>query len=244
MEYYIGCSGYFYYHWKGKFYKEDAKPSEFFEYYTKFFNSVEINSTFYNFPNKSSIKRLDKLSPSNFKFSFKLNKTITHIKRFKGVTKDMERFHNPMNIIRSKLGFILIQLPPSLHKSIDLLKVINNEISGFKEFRYAIEFRHSSWWDEEVYEFLRSNEISFVSVDAYSLPRDIITTTNTLYLRFHGRDKRWYKYDYSERELKEIVSNIKGIEINKLYAYFNNDFNALAPFNALKFKKIISNAFM
>ncbi|WP_457639429.1 DUF72 domain-containing protein [Persephonella sp.] len=93
MKIFVGCSGFFYWDWKGRFYPEKLKPSEWFTYYAQVFNTVEINSTFYNFPKNSNLRRWYRQSPENFVFSIKANKEITHIKRFKDVSDRLKEFY-------------------------------------------------------------------------------------------------------------------------------------------------------
>ncbi len=238
--YYIGCSGYFYFHWKAKFYPEDIKPSQFFSYYQSIFDTVEINSTFYNFPKESTIKRMYNTSKEDFVYAVKMNKIITHLKKFDNVDKDLERFYHVVSYLKEKLGVILIQLPPSFKYSEDNLTKIVDALTPYSNFKNAIEFRHSSWWNERTYQMLSDNDLIFVNVDAKSLPQDMIKTTSTGYVRFHGREK-WYKYDYAKDELKIKAKEIIMRNFGEVYVYFNNDYNAYAPKNALTFKEIISS---
>ncbi len=236
MNYYIGCSGYFYWGWKGKFYPEDLKPNQWFKYYSKVFNTVEINSTFYHFPKSSSVKKWYKEAPENFKFTLKVHKSITHLKRFKDVKEELNKFYETSSLLEEKLGCLLFQMPPSFKYSKENIKLIVENLN--KDFKNVVEFRHTSWWNEEVYKTLRENKIIFCSVSAPKLPDNIIKTSYDIYIRFHGKDK-WYKYNYSDEEIRNYAEKIKNLKCKNLYSYFNNDFNAYAPFNALKLKKFL-----
>lgn len=232
----IGCSGYFYWGWKGKFYPPDLKPNEWFKYYSKIFNTVEINSTFYNFPKKHSLKKWHKEAPENFKFTLKAHKSITHLKRFKNAKEEIENFYDVALTLKEKLGCILFQMPPSFKYSSENLEAVIKNLD--KTFKNVIEFRHLSWWNEDVYKKMKENNIIFCSVSAPKLPEDIIQTTKDIYIRFHGKD-RWYKYNYSDDELKFYAERLKKFNFENLFVYFNNDFNAFAPFNALKLKEFL-----
>ena len=236
---FVGCSGFFYWGWKGKFYPEDLKPSEWFSYYSSIFNTVEINSTFYNFPKKNNLKRWYKTSPENFVFSVKVNKVITHIKRFKNAAEEIEKFYSVVSqSLQEKLGAILFQLPPGFKYSKENLERIINSVD--KSFTNVIEFRHKSWWNKDVYEIFKKNNLIFCSISAPEFPEDLIKTGDTIYIRFHGKEN-WYKYDYSDEELKSWAKKIKNSGAKTVFAYFNNDFYGYAPKNALRLIEFLNN---
>ncbi len=238
MKYFIGCSGYFYWGWKGKFYPEDLKPNQWFNYYSKIFNTVEINSTFYHFPRPSTIKKWYKDSPENFIFSVKVNKTITHLKKFNGTEDLVNRFYSVVSEnLKEKTGTFLFQLPPSYKYSKNNLEKIVNQLN--LEFKNVVEFRHKSWWNEDVYDILAENNISFCSISSPKLPEDLIKTSDFGYVRFHGKE-RWYDYDYSDKELKDWAERIKKANFKECFIYFNNDYNAYAPKNALTLKNLLT----
>ncbi len=238
MNAYIGCSGYFYLEWKGIFYPKDLKTSKWFEYYVERFNTVEINSTFYRFPKEENLKKLYKKSPQDFTFSVKANRQITHIYRFNSVKDVLRDFYLVVEkSLKEKLGCILFQLPPSFrYTEENLVKILKNLDSSYCN---VLEFRHQSWWNKRVFDFLKEYKIVFCSVNAPNLPDDIIKTSDIIYLRFHGK-KQWYRYNYSEDELKEVVNKIKQIKPHTLYSYFNNTAYGYAPLNALLFKQLLT----
>ena len=239
MKYHIGCSGYFYWGWKGKFYPEDLKPNQWFKYYSSVFDTVEINSTFYHFPKSSTIKKWYKDSPENFVFSVKVNKTITHLKKFKDTQDLINQFYKVVSEnLNEKLGTFLFQLPPSYKYSKNNLQKIINQLNP--EFKNVVEFRHKSWWNEEVYKILKENNICFCSISSPKLPEDLIKTSDFGYVRFHGKEG-WYNYDYSDKELKEWAEKIKQAQFKECFIYFNNDYNAYAPKNALTLKEMLKD---
>jgi len=235
--YFLGCSGYFYWGWKGRFYPKDLKPKEWLSYYSKFFNTVEINSTFYNFPRTSNLRRFYRETPENFLISVKMNRAITHMKKFRD-TEDMVRnFYEVIREgLREKIGCVLFQLPPSFRYSEESLERILSQLDP--SFRNVVEFRHESWWREEVYERLREEEVIFCSVSSPKLPEDLIETSDTVYIRFHGKEG-WYRYNYSEGELKLWAEKIRKSSAREVFVYFNNDYNAYAPYNCLKLMELL-----
>ncbi len=237
MKYFIGCSGYFYWGWKGRFYPEDLKPNQWFKYYSSVFDTVEINSTFYHFPKGTTIKKWYKDSPEDFVFSVKVNKSITHLKKFKDTQDLINQFYQVVSQnLKEKLGTFLFQLPPSYkYSKINFERLIKQLNPDFKN---VIEFRHKSWWNEEVYKSLEENNLCFCSISSPNLPEDLVKTSDFGYVRFHGKDS-WYKYDYTKEELENWAEKIKKAGFKECYIYFNNDFYAYAPKNALKLKDIL-----
>lgn len=233
--YLIGCSGWFYLHWQGKFYPQELKTSQWFDFYSKKFGTVEINSSFYHFPQEKTVKNWAKKAPADFTYTVKANRFITHIKKFKKSKKLVKDFYKVTSHLEEKLGAILFQLPPSLHFKTKKLEEIVSQLNPEKE--NVLEFRHDSWWNQEVYDKLKENNIAFCVVSAPQLPEDVKITAKHAYFRFHG--KKWYATNYSKKELKDWAEKMKKTRAKKVYAYFNNDYNAFAPKNALQLKKIL-----
>lgn len=235
--YFLGCSGWYYDNWVGRFYPEKLSKSKWLQYYSKHFNTVEVNNTFYRFPNEKTIKGWFNRTPENFKLTLKANQLITHRKRFKDTQSTINRFYNLVEILENKLGCILFQLPPSQSKDINFLKNAARQFDSTKN--NVIEFRHSSWFDDEVYDLLKECEVGFCSVSAPDLPDNLINTSNLSYVRFHGIGTEKYQYLYSEGELKEWADKIKKSNSDKIFCYFNNDYNANAPKNCQMLQKIL-----
>lgn len=245
-KFWIGTSGYVYWHWKGLFYPKDLPTYKWFDFYARHFNTVEINASFYRWPKESTIKgwknRAKKLEKEGkeFIFTLKANQMITHIKKLSNVKKIVKDFYKVVSLLEPYLGCILFQLPPSLKfdeknekKLREFLKCLN------KRYRNVIEFRHASWWNEKTYELMEDNAI-FCITSAPKLPEDFVKTHDVIYLRFHGK-KIWYGSNYSEKELREWSEKIKKSKAKEVYCYFNNDFNAFAVENAIKLKQLLEN---
>ena len=235
----IGTSGWWYEHWKERFYPKGMEKREWFSYYAKSFDTVEINSSFYRLPFENVVKGWAKKAPENFKFTLKMWRRITHYKRLKEVEKDLETFFARINPLHKNLGAILYQLPPSLKKDLSLLENFLKLLP--KELDQAIEFRNKSWLTAETFSLLEKENIAYCIISMPEFPESIHLTSNISYIRFHGKETL-YGSSYSEEELKEWVKKIKNFfkrGVERVYIYFNNDYNAYAVFNALKLKELI-----
>ena len=238
MNYYIGCSGFYYRDWKGKFYPEDLPQKEWFSYYTRHFNTVEINSTFYHFPRIENLRRWNRQAPSEFMFSVKAPRMITHIKRFKHTEDVLFEFYTVVTTaLQEKLGPVLFQLPPSITFDEDFLYATLDQLD--RRSRNVLEFRHPSWWNERTYSILEEYRVAFCSLSAPQLPEELVQTTDFLYIRFHGKET-WYRYRYTEEELKTWAARIEHAHAKEVFAYFNNDFEAHAPENARMLHRLLA----
>lgn len=236
-KYFLGCSGWYYTDWKGRFYPEKLGKSKWLEFYSKQFNTVEINSTFYRFPSEKTVEGWYHKTPENFKFTLKANQVITHRRRFKNTQNTLNRFYNLAKILNEKLGCILFQLPPQKSKDVDFLK---NAVQQFDHSQNNIvEFRHASWFDSEVYDLLNEEGVGFCSVSSHDLPDDLITAASIVYVRFHGKGTLKYQYTYSAEELNEWADKLKESCSKHVFCYFNNDYNANAPENCKMLREMI-----
>ena len=174
-KYFLGCSGWYYNDWAGKFYPEKLNKSKWLEYYSKHFNTVEINNTFYRFPNEKTVKGWYNRTPDDFKITLKANQLITHRKRFKNTQSTINRFYGLAEILEDKLSCILFQFPPFKSKDIDFLKNAINQFDISKN--NVIEFRHPSWFDKEVYNVLNEFNVSFCSFHLLSFQKNLINTS-------------------------------------------------------------------
>ncbi len=238
MNVYIGTSGYFYWDWKGRFYPSDLKPSHWFDYYMEHFNTLEINSTFYRSPKPQTMKNWYRKSKEGFLFSVKVNKSVTHIKKFKGAKQILDDFYSVVSDnLNEKLANFLFQLPPSLKYSERKLNQIVSHLNF--DFSNVIEFRHESWFRKEVYNRLRKNGVTFCCISAPVFEDICEKTTDTVYIRFHGK-KNWYRYRYSDEELKKWADWIKELSPENVFIYFNNTYQAYAVENALKMIELLN----
>lgn len=243
----FGTSGWSYKEWVGPFYEESKKK---LSYYTKFFQTTEINSTFYRYPTRSTVYGFYRTSPEGFKFSTKLPRLITHEKKLNPdlkVENDLLRFLELMQPLKAsqKLGAILIQLPPSFVFERD-----HENLASFlallpRDIDFAVEFRDHSWLRKETWSLLKDHNVAYTIVDEPLLPPETEITADFTYIRWHGRGARpWYNYHYSKEELEEWVPKVKKIskKVDKVYGYFNNHYHGYAAENCIEILEMLNAA--
>jgi uncharacterized protein YecE (DUF72 family) len=235
--YFLGCSGFYYNHWKGIFYPQALPKTKWLQYYTQIFNTLEVNNTFYRFPSERLLLGWYQKTPADFRFTLKANRTITHTRKFHNTQQLTANFYQLAHLLREKLLCVLFQLPPFVHKSMELLQQIAEQVDP--NVINVVEFRHESWWDREVYDFMVEKGLVFCAVSASGLPQTLVKTASQIYVRFHGKNS-WYKHFYPDEELKEWAEKIKHQNARQVFCYFNNDFNANAPKNCLTLKKLLN----
>ena len=235
---YIGCSGFSNRDWKGFFFPEELPPKEQLNFYATQFNTVEINSTFYRRPRPQTLQNWYERTGEDFKFFIKIPKTITHIKRLKDTAAETTDFCNHIhNGIKEKLAGFLFQMPPSFHYSEEHLEQLIKTVDS--RFLNVVEFRHKSWWTEEIFETLKKKNIVFSGV---SFPKDIpddfiINNSKSVYYRLHGVPVL-FKSEYSVEELEKLAKEIKKAK-QDVFIFFNNTWGTAALKNALYLKKIL-----
>ena len=231
MDFYIGTSGWHYDHWRKRFYPEKSSKAQWLAFYAGHFNTVELNNSFYRLPSENAFTNWYSSSPSDFTFAVKVNRFITHIKRLKDSEEAVANFITRARILKEKLGPLLYQLPPSMHRNDDLLELF---LSGLpREIKHVFEFRHQSWLEEPVFEILRKYNAGLCVFDMPSFTCPLVATADFAYVRFHGSG-RLYSSDYSDEELADWAEKIACLD-NKLkavYIYFNNDIEGFAVSNA------------
>jgi uncharacterized protein YecE (DUF72 family) len=241
IKWWIGCSGFYYPEWKGVFYPDKLPKNQWFEFYCKEFNSVELNVTFYRFPKIDYLRSWYDRSPANFKFSVKVPQTVTHYKRFKDIDKEISEFYRVVDAgLKEKLGPVLFQLHPGFRYTQAHLDLVIKSLNS--EFLNVIEFRHHSWWNEEVKAALNRSGASFCSLSYPGLPDELIVTSRTIYYRFHGVPVL-YQSHYGQEQLEAVATEIKHQElITESYCYFNNTMLGNAIRNAFDFNKLAGDA--
>ena len=158
----IGCSGWSYEGWKGNFYPKKMENKDYLSYYSKLFKFVEVDSTYYHIPSRSTVRGWKDKTPEDFKFSLKFPKVITHEKKLEDVIKPLSILFYALEPLIDKTLTLLIQLPPFLSekKGFNPLQEMIRHLD--KRFRYSLEIRHPSWFNDNVYDFLKENNISLV----------------------------------------------------------------------------------
>ena len=241
---YLGTSGFSYDDWIGHFYPEGMPKREWLAYYSREFDTCEINSTYYVIPSASSLKAMAGKTAANFLFSVKANQEMTHQRD--NNTSTFEAFRRMLEPLRSsgKLGCVLAQFPYSFgfnQQNWDYLEQFKERMAGLP---VVIEFRNARWLRDEIFSWLRQSNIGFCCVDEPRLknliPPIAEATSNTGYVRFHGRNsaKWWqheqayerYDYTYTSEELSEWIPRIKKLDsmVENTFIFANNHWRAQA----------------
>jgi uncharacterized protein YecE (DUF72 family) len=232
----IGCSGWSYKEWKGTFYPDKLSSAKYLDYYSQLFNTVEVNNTFYRFPPSTIVKRWYQYAPKEFKYSLKVNKQITHIKRLKQVDEELKLFYGLSDVLREKTGYFLFQFPRSFIFSEEHLE--NLLLAIHPAHKNVVEFRHESWWNEQVIKALTTVNATFCTVSGFAVPDNLFVLQKRAYIRFHGSPS--YDENYACNELSFWKQKIQDTDINSLWIYFNNTAHGYAPSNALHLAKMLA----
>jgi uncharacterized protein YecE (DUF72 family) len=237
----IGCSGWHYKHWLGTFYPKDLPASEMLARYSKTFDTVEINNTFYALPHEKSVQRWREIPPDHFCFAVKASRYITHVKKLNDPVPALEKFFPVVEQLREKLGPILFQFPP--HWKVNLARLKEFLPLLPKEHKYAFEFRHPSWYVADVYETLKDFGIAFCMYDRDLVETPLEITAQHIYVRLHGSGPAFGGNYQSEH----LVPWAKRIEEwtdqgHEVWFYFNNDWHGYAINNALELERLLQTA--
>lgn len=227
----IGCSGYFYKDWRGKFYPDDLPQKHWLAYYARHFSTVEINNSFYRMPTASAVQGWVNNTPPGFALTLKGSRFTTHMKQLIEPEESVGRVYQMVDGLGDKLGCVLWQLPERMQ--VNLAKLEHFCATLQSAYRNVIEFRHASWWQEpQVRTIMNKHKVGFCILSAPDgLPDELVETTDFAYLRLHGT-QRWYHHDYSAAELQSWAERLRTLQARTVYAYFNNDVNAHAVHNA------------
>ncbi len=238
---YIGTSGYSYQHWRGVFYPKELSQGRWLEYYTAFFETTELNVTFYRLPAESAFSAWHRRTPDGFNFAVKGSRFITHIKKLKDAKDSLGLFFSRLKLLKHKLGPVLWQLPPSFKADAKRLYLFLKDLKKYRNARCVFEFRNETWYSKKILTMLKSENVGLCSADWPECSRDIHTTADFLYLRRHGQGARLYSGCYSAKQLRNDAKIIKKNlqEKRDVYIYFNNDAHGYAVKNALQLKKYL-----
>jgi uncharacterized protein YecE (DUF72 family) len=237
----IGCSGWNYASWKDEFY--EGKPARLWlQHYARYFDTVEVNNTFYRLPLQTSVARWVEETPPNFVFAVKASRYLTHVKRLTELGSGVQRYYERLEpLVRSpKLGPVLWQLPPNFRRDDERLRAA---LIALPEGRHCFEFRDASWFVAPVYELLREHGAALVIGDRPEVKefQTYELTTDWSYVRFHY-GSRGRGGNYSRSELEEWARRFEDWRREvEIFAYFNNDWEAYAVRNALWLKRRLSS---
>jgi uncharacterized protein YecE (DUF72 family) len=234
----IGCSGWNYQSWRGgEFYPKGCPPSRWLEYYSRQFDTVEVNSTFYRLAKPAAVANWLKQTPPDFVFALKASRYLTHIKRLTALDEGIKRYYDAIEPLvgSPKLGPIVWQLPPNFKRDEERLEAA---LAALPEGRHCFEFRHPTWFTDNVYAMLRAYGAALVIGDRKGLDfQTYEMTTDWTLVRFHY-GSRGRRGNYSESELEEWAQRFEEWRSRvEIFAYFNNDWEVFAPRNARWMRK-------
>jgi uncharacterized protein YecE (DUF72 family) len=211
----VGTSGYAFPEWRGPFYPEDIADDAMLGFYAARFPTVEINNTFYRMPKEHVVAGWAAQVPSTFLFAVKASQRITHHARLKPECADSVAYLLRMTSgLEGKLGVILFQLPPNLKKDIDRLRRFLDLLPSGQ--RFTIEFRHESWFDDEVLDALRSREVALCVSEQEDFHSPVLATAPWGYLRLH-------RPDYDSEALREWAARVHAQPWTDAYVFFKHD---------------------
>ena len=231
LHYYIGTSGWHYDHWRDRFYPEKLVKAKWLEFYASHFTTVEVNNSFYRLPSEAAFATWRDSSPANFTFAVKVSRFITHIKRLRNTEEALDNFVTRARILGEKLGPLLYQLPPNMHRNDEVLESFLSTLP--QGMKHVFEFRHESWVDKGVFEILRRYSVGLCVFDMPSFSCPLVATADFAYVRFHGSTGLYWSC-YSDEELADWAKGLANLAANlkAVYIYFNNDAEAFAVRNA------------
>jgi uncharacterized protein YecE (DUF72 family) len=226
MGLYAGTSGYSYKEWKGEFYPEKIKPDEMLAFYATQLPTVEVNNTFYRMPRADMLRTWAEKVPAKFRFVVKASRRITHIKRLKNVEDEVAFLFDNLEALETKLGVVFFQLPPNFKKDLERLSAF---LDILPPARVAFEFRHESWFDDEVYAALREKDCALCLADTGDEGLDVplVSTAGWGYLRLR-------RPEYRKKDLEKWLSWIGKQKWKDTYVFFKHEDAGGGPVMAKK----------
>ena len=230
MNLYVGTSGYSYKEWKGTFYPEDLPEKRMLHYYGEHFRTVEINNTFYRMPSVSLLQSWAGEVPADFKFVLKAPQAITHMQRLKDAEESVSYLLDVTGVLKERLGALLFQLPPGMKKDLPRLRDFFSLLPPQR--RVAIEFRHESWFEEEVFALLHNYNAALCVAEAdEGVKVPFVSTGDWGYLRLR-------RADYGAPELKQWAKRIQAQKWRDAYVFFKHEEEGKGPLLARRFLEL------
>lgn len=236
----IGTSGWVYASWRGKYYPDKLAHQDELSYYSTEFCTVEINNSFYKLPPSEKFANWAKQVPENFVFAVKASRYLSHNKKLKDAEDPLQKICDTAKGLGRKLGPMLLQLPPNWERNLERLEQFLNLATSYAGFQWVLEFRHESWFCEEVYRILEAHNVALCIADSNKLKRVDRLTADFAYIRYHGRSPSSAP-NYTQTQLRIEAQKILRFaeEVKEIYVYFNNDAEARAVYNAQKLEHLI-----
>jgi len=230
MTLHVGTSGYSYKEWKGSFYPEKIPAKEMLNYYSQRLSTVEINATFYRMPQQSMLENWKQQVPGSFRFSLKASQRITHFKRLKETDEETKYFLETAAVLGDQLGVVLFQMPPNMKKDLPRLETFLTHLPP--ETPAAFEFRHPTWFEDDVLELLKSQNRPLVVSDTDDLPASHIDkTADWGYLRLR-------RVNYSEENLIDWAARIREQNWKETFVFFKHEDEGTGPKLAAQFVQL------
>ena len=239
MPVYLGTSGWQYRHWRETFYPKGVAQTRWLEFFAERFQTVELNNSFYHLPKPETFAKWRERTPDDFILAAKMSRYLTHIKKLKEPQEPVARFMKHASEVGDKLGPVLIQLPPTLKIDLPALEETLDEFPP--GVRVAVEFRHETWWVDEVEEALTKRNVALCMADRYARPYTAVwKTADWTFLRFHEGHGRPHPC-YTRKSMvpwAERLAEMWGPEAD-IYVYFNNDPRACAIRDVIVFSELL-----
>jgi len=238
---FIGTSGWHYKHWLGNFYPVGTRSEAFLQYYLRFFQSVEINYSFYRLPSVAALSQWKAVVPPDFPFAVKASRSITHMKKLREPQQSFTLLMERIGALGEKLGPLLFQLPPAWHFDEHRFHAFLAALPT--TYRYAFEFRDPSWYNERAYELLHQYRCAFCIYDLEHHLSPLEVTSDLVYVRLHGPAAK-YNSSYSDDALAQWASRCQHwvTQGKAVYVYFDNDINGYAPVNARRLQEMAATS--
>ena len=235
----IGTSGWAYKDWNGPFYPDEVKTKDRLSYISRRFPTLEINASFYRMPTDKAVAGWREQTPDDFLFAWKASRYITHNKKLNDPADSLVYMFERIEGLGDKIGPVLFQLPPNLHRNDDRLAAFLKALP--RKGRFAFEYRHPSWYDPTVFDLLRDHGAAFCISDHHDAPAPFEVTADFVYLRGHGPGGR-YRGRYGEAALKDWAVHIDcWHKDHDVFVYFDNDIKSAAPADAQQLIDILGS---
>jgi uncharacterized protein YecE (DUF72 family) len=236
---FIGTSGWSYRSWRGPFFPEALPARLHLAFYAERFATAELNGVFYRTPTEAAVRGWAEQTPDDFVFAWKASKFITHWKRLKETSvNSIALLESRLRLLGRKAGPILFQLPPNFEKDRERLRDFLKLLPARR--RYAFEFRHPSWYEDDILDLLRDNDIALCVSDHSDAPAPWVATADFVYVRGHGPGGRYrgrYRPETLERWRRWLMAMRRAGRT--AYVYFDNDQKSAAPKDAARLQEML-----
>lgn len=234
MTIYLGTQGWGYKDWVGSFYPPGTRSQDFLSVYAESFGAVELDTTFYGTPRPASVDAWNRSTPDDFTFTAKIPRLVTHDRRLVGAEPDFVEFLSAMDVLGAKLGPLLLQFPP------DFTSQERPALEHFlsilpDDFRFAAEFRHRSWLEEDTYELLRHHGVAWTMIDLSYMPKHLEITADFVYIRWLGDHKKIIRMDATQLDRRDELDRwAEALDdvarhVQRIYGFANNHYSGHSP---------------